>query len=203
MMNLPNALSFIRIIIAFVAPFFLINGTLTESIIAGILCTIAIVTDYFDGWYARKYNKITTLGKILDPIADKALVLISFSVLVYLDALSIWWIVPIFIREIAVTAYRFAFLSKNVVVAAAKSGKVKTVMQMLTLGITYFFFMVNKFYKEDLMSMFGNEKTEMFMTGFNILLIAALTYTVYLTVQSGYLFFKNNWKTIKNFHEMA
>lgn len=202
-MNLPNFLSFIRIIIAFIAPFFLINGSKTVSIVAGIFCTIAIATDYFDGWYARKYNKITTLGKILDPIADKALVLISFSVLVYLDALSVWWVIPIFIREIAVTAYRFMFLSKNIVVAAAKSGKVKTVMQMLTLGIAYFFFMINKFYKGDLKLSFGAEWTEMFMKGFDIVLLVALAFTVYLTIKSGYLFFKNNWKTIKNFHEIA
>lgn len=202
-MNLPNFLSFIRIIIAFIAPFFLINGSLTESIIAGVFCIIAIATDYFDGWYARKYNKITTLGKILDPIADKALVLISFSVLVYLDALSIWWLIPIFIREIAVTAYRFVFLSKNIVVAAAKSGKIKTVMQMLTLGIAYFFFMTNKFYKNDLAISFGYEWADMFLNGFHIILIIALAFTVYLTLKSGYSFFKNNWNTIKSFHEIA
>lgn len=202
-MNIPNALSFIRIIIAIVAPFFLINGSKTVSIIAGIFCTIAIATDYFDGWYARKYNKITTLGKILDPIADKALILISFSVLVYLDVLSVWWVIPIFIREIAVTAYRFLFLSKNIVVAAAKSGKVKTVMQMLTLGITYFFFMTNKFYKGDLKLNFGKEFTDMFLAGFEIVLFLALAFTVYLTVQSGYLFFKTNWNTIKRFHQTA
>ena len=150
-MNLPNFLSFIRIIIAFIAPFYLMKDDMTVSIIAGIFCTIAIVTDYFDGWYARKYNKITKLGKILDPIADKALVLISFSVLVYLDVVSIWWVIPIFIREILVTIYRFLFLSKNIVVAAAKSGKVKTVMQMLTLGIAYFFFMTRNYFKEYLM----------------------------------------------------
>lgn len=191
-MNVPNILSFIRIIIAFVAPFFLINGTMLESIIAGVFCTVAIATDYFDGWYARKYNKITTLGKILDPIADKALVLISFSVLVYLDVLSIWWVIPIFIREIAVTAYRFAFLSKNVVVAAAKSGKMKTVMQMLTLGIAYFFFMTRDFFKE-----------YFYESPYQILLYIALSITLYLTVKSGYLFFKNNWNTIKRFHEIA
>lgn len=202
-MNIPNALSFLRIIIAFIAPFFLINGSKTVSIIAGIFCVIAIATDYFDGWYARKYNEITTLGKILDPIADKALILISFSVLVYLDTLSIWWVIPIFIREIAVTVYRFIFLSKNIVVAAAKSGKVKTVMQMLTLGITYVYFMTKKFYKGDLKINFGAEGSEMFLNVFEVVLVIALVYTVFLTIQSGYLFFKSNWQTIKRFHQTA
>lgn len=197
-MNFPNFLSSLRILIALVAPFYLINGTMTESIVAGVVCTIAIATDWFDGWYARKYNKITKLGKILDPIADKMLVLISFSVLVYLDVLSIWWVVPIFIREILVTAYRFLFLSKNIVIAAAKSGKIKTVMQMLTLGIAYFLFMTRNFFKEYLL-----EHYETVLYSFNILLYFALAITVYITVKSGYLFFKNNWQLIKRFHQLA
>ncbi len=120
-MNFPNFLSSTRILIALIAPFFLINGGMWMRIIAGSFIFLALITDWLDGWYARKYNKITNLGKILDPIADKAIVLISFSVFVYMDVLSIWWIIPIFIREIVVTIYRFIFLSKNIVVAAAKS----------------------------------------------------------------------------------
>ncbi len=203
-MNLPNILSFIRIIIALIAPFYLIGGTFTESIVVGVFCTIAIVTDYFDGWYARKYNKITKLGKILDPIADKALVLISFSVLAYLiDELSFWWIIPIFIREILVTIYRFLFLSKNIVVAAAKSGKIKTVLQMLTIGIAYFFWMTRKYFLDKLNQNFGLESTESFMYVFSVIMFIALALTLYYTVKSGYLFFKNNWQTIKRFHQLA
>lgn len=190
-MNFPNILSSLRIVIAFIAPFFLISDDLTIRIIAGIFCFIAIITDWLDGWYARKYNAITKLGKILDPIADKALVLISFSVFVYLDVVSIWWVIPIFIREIVVTAYRFVFLSKNIVVAAAKSGKIKTIMQMSTLGIAYFFFMISKHFKE------------YFDDAFHIILYTALVVTVYLTIKSGIIFFRNNWKLIKRFHEIV
>lgn len=189
--NFANVLTMLRIIIAVTAPFFLIDGSLWVRIVAGILCTIAIFTDWVDGWYARKYNKITTLGKILDPIADKALVLISFAVFVYLDVLSIWWVIPIFIREITVTAYRFIFLSKNIVIAAVKSGKIKTVVQMTTLGILYIWFIVKRHYVE-------------YMSDYlDYLVYAALIYTVYLTVTSGVIFFRNNWKIIKNYHEIA
>ena len=160
-------------------------------VIAGAFCTVAIATDWLDGWYARKYNKITKLGKILDPIADKLLVLITFSVFVYLDVLSIWWVVPIFVREILVTIYRFIFLSKNIVIAAAKSGKVKTVMQMATLGIAYVFFMTKFHFKE------------YFTDYFQDLLYVALAITVYLTIKSGVTFFKNNWHIIKRYHEIA
>ena len=190
-MTVPNILSIIRIAIAFSAPLFLIEGDLIVRIIAGFFCFVAIVTDFVDGWYARKYNAITKLGKILDPIADKALVLISFSVFVYMDELSIWWVVPIFIREILVTAYRFIFLSKNIVLAAAKSGKIKTVMQMSTLGIAYLLFMLNRHF------------AEYSLADFKYVLYAAMTVTLYHTVRSGFLFFKNNWSLIKRYHEIA
>ncbi|HUH75608.1 MAG TPA: CDP-diacylglycerol--glycerol-3-phosphate 3-phosphatidyltransferase [Chitinophagales bacterium] len=191
MMNFPNTLSFIRILIAISAPFFLIEGSFWVRIVAGILCFIAITTDFIDGWYARKYNQVTTLGKILDPIADKALVLISLSVFVYLNVLSIWWIIPIFIREIVVTAYRFIFLSKNIVLAAAKSGKIKTVFQMITLGVVYAWFMVHKHYNQ-------------YMTDyFTYTMYICLIVTVYHTIISGYTFFKSNWKIIKRYHEIA
>lgn len=190
-MNVPNFLSFIRIIIALVAPLYLISDNLWVRLFAGAICTIAIATDWFDGWYARKYNQVTNLGKILDPIADKLLVLISFSVFVYLDVVSIWWLIPILIREIVVTIYRFIFLSKNIVVAAAKSGKIKTVMQMVTLGIAYAFFMVYKHF------------SEYFSEYFQYALWISLVITLYLTVNSGIIFFKNNWKIIKNYHNIA
>lgn len=191
MVNFPNTLSLLRILIAISAPFFLIEGSFWVRIVAGIFCFIAITTDFIDGWYARKFNKITTLGKILDPIADKALVLISLSVFVYLDVLSIWWVIPIFIREIAVTAYRFIFLSKNIVLAAAKSGKIKTVFQMITLGVVYAWFMVHKHYNQ-------------YMTDyFTYIMYICLIITVYHTIISGFTFFKSNWKIIKRYHEIA
>ncbi len=189
-MNFPNILSSLRILIALVAPFFLIESGEEVRIFVGIAILIAILSDWLDGWYARKYNKITVLGKILDPIADKMLVLISFSVFVYLDVISIWWIIPIFIREIIVTVYRFIFLSKKVVVAAAKSGKIKTVMQMITLGLAYIFFMTNRHFKE------------YFYEHYRHVLYLALGITVYLTIRSGVMFFKNNWSLIKRYHQI-
>ncbi len=189
-MNVPNFLTSLRIVISIVAPFFLINGSLWVRIIAGIAIFIAILTDFLDGWYARKYNKVTNLGKILDPIADKALVLITFSVFVYLDVLSIWWIIPIFIREILVTIYRFIFLSKKIVVAAAKSGKIKTAMQMVTLGIAYLLLITSKHFKE------------YFSDNYQYILYLALTITLYFTIKSGVLFFIKNWRIIKRYHEL-
>ena len=190
-MNFPNILTSTRIFIALVAPFYLINENLNTRAFVGVILFIAIITDWLDGWYARKFKQETKLGKILDPIADKILVLISFSVFVYLDVLSFWWIIPIFIRELVITAYRFIFLSKNIVVAAAKSGKIKTVIQMTTLGIAYFLFMTRHH--------FG----EYFSEDLRYILYFALSLTVFFTLKSGISFIIKNWKLIKRIHELS
>lgn len=190
-MNIPNILTSLRIIIALIAPFYLINGSFWVRIIAGTFMFIAILTDWLDGWYARKYNKITNLGKILDPLADKALIIISFSVFVYMEVLSVWWIIPIFIREITITIYRLIFLSKNIVVAATKSGKIKTILQMVTLGIAYVLFMTNKHF------------IDYYSNYFSIVLKLALAFTVYFTLKSGITFLIKNWRIIKRIHQIS
>ena len=174
---------------ALTIPFLLIsNDELWIHIVVGIACVLTVLTDWFDGWYARKYNKITKLGKILDPIADKIYVLVCFSVLAYLDMLSFWWVVPIALREIVITVYRFIFLEKGTVIAADQGGKIKTVLQMLTIGLGYLAFMVKvhlKEYDHPILSW---------------ILILALVITLFHTLRSGYSFFKKNWKLVKALH---
>ncbi len=189
--TVPNILSSIRIVIAFTAPFMLIDSSLKVRLGVGIICFIAVLTDWFDGWYARKYNAESKIGKLLDPIADKALVLVVFSVLAYLEVLSFLWVVPIFLREVIITTYRFIFLSRNIVVAAVKSGKIKTFMQMFTLGLAYTLFMLNRHFPE------------YFSHYFWIALYVCLSLTVFLTLQSGYHFFKNNWRMVKSVHNLV
>jgi CDP-diacylglycerol--glycerol-3-phosphate 3-phosphatidyltransferase len=190
-MNFPNILTSLRIFIALIAPFYLINESLNTQIFVGVILFIAILTDWLDGWYARKYKQETKLGKILDPIADKMLVLISFSVFVYLDVLSFWWIIPIFVRELIITTYRFIFLSKNIVIAASNSGKIKTVIQVITLGLTYFLFMTRHHFRE------------YFSEDFYYLLYFALLLTLFFTIKSGISFIINNWKLIKEIHQLS
>jgi len=188
-MNLPNILSTFRILISLFAPVLLIYGGFWMRVFVGLVCIFAVVTDWFDGWYARKYNLVTKLGKILDPIADKTYVIITFSVLAYLDMFSIWWVVPIFIREIVITIYRFIFLARGVVVAAARSGKLKTVFQMGTIGLIYILFMCQRYYPEFY-----------FLNALSWLMYICLAITLYLTIQSGVEFFRNNWRLVKSIH---
>ena len=94
---------------------------------------VASVTDYFDGHLARKYNLITNYGKIMDPLADKLLVTSAFVCLIETGDVAAWMVIIILAREFAITGLRAVAASDGIVIAAAWSGKVKTVTQMLAV----------------------------------------------------------------------
>jgi len=165
----------------------LLYGDLYGRILAAILFIIAGVTDYLDGWYARKYNLVTKLGIVLDPIADKIILLSCFFVLsslTHLDVFSLWWVIPIFLREVLITVIRFVFLSKKkpLVMAASWSGKAKTTIQFMTLPLAYFIFMFRYY---------GNIQPASWL---EFILYGFLIASVLLTLQSGWSFFSKNWK---------
>jgi len=193
LMNVPNSLTILRIILGFIVPYMMVNGDFNVRVWAAILFAIAAFTDWLDGWYARRYNLITKLGKILDPIADKIIVLGSFVALsnIFFDNMySIWWIVPIFLREVVITIYRLIFLlrKKPIVVAASWSGKAKTVMQMVTLPFAYFYLMLSLYPKSDPVG------TPVIMWWLmHLMILASLAFTV----GSGLRFFMKNWKAVK------
>ena len=193
-MNFPNALTVFRIFLGLIVPYMMLVSDFNIRVLAGLLFAVAAFTDWLDGWYARRYDLITKLGKILDPIADKILVLSCFVVLsdVCFEIMySIWWIVPIFLREVVITIYRLIFLlrKKPIVVAASWSGKAKTVMQMMTLPCAYFYFMFHTYYNG-----ISYETTHTVWTWCLYLMILA---SLALTVGSGLRFFIKNWKAVK------
>ena len=137
-MTTANKISITRI---FLIPLFLI-AALVEAIpygqyIALGIFVLASVTDWIDGYIARKYNQVTTFGKFLDPLADKLLVVAA--VLVLIDE-GVMGSVPAFIviaRELIVTSLRIVAMGEGIVIAAQKSGKLKTFMQIV--GIVFLF----------------------------------------------------------------
>lgn len=155
-MNLPNKLTITRIILTILIiifclfPFYSLNiyfpkfniaGLVVDStyLIAGVIYIIAALTDYFDGMIARRDNLITDTGKLLDAIADKVLVnsvLIIFAVNGFLP--SFVPIIYIF-RDEVVNALKMDALRKGKVVAAIKSGKIKTASMMIGLALMFFY----------------------------------------------------------------
>lgn len=142
-LNTPNVLASIRILIAPLMLYFLV-GRESELLqgfhfswldyFAGLAFTIACVTDFFDGYIARSWNQITTLGKILDPLADKMLMLAGFLGLMMLDRANVWAIYLILTREFFITGLRVMAISEGRDVSASFAGKVKTVFQMIAIG---------------------------------------------------------------------
>jgi len=133
-MNAANRLTILRVIMIplFVAAM-LWNALSYSNYIAGALFIGACITDFFDGYIARKYNLITTFGKFMDPLADKLLVcaaLICF--LAEPDAIMpVWVVIVIISREFIISGFRLVAAEKGVTIAASYWGKVKTTVQMI------------------------------------------------------------------------
>lgn len=134
--NLPNALTLTRIAAIPMIVWLLHRPTRTTSIIAFFVFFVASVTDFLDGYLARRYGLITPLGKLLDPLADKLLVvsaLLMVAVGSRVPALPAWLLVIIIGRELAVTGLRSIAASEGIVLAAEGAGKLKMILQ--TVGV--------------------------------------------------------------------
>lgn len=134
-MNLPNKLTVLRIILTFVFMFFVFSKGLTSKGLALAVFIAAALTDLFDGMIAKSRNLITDFGRIMDPIADKILVLAAFLSFIQLQLIPAWCVIVIIGRELVITSLRLFAFSKGVVIAASKGGKHKTVSQMAAIII--------------------------------------------------------------------
>jgi len=142
-LNLPNLLAAFRIALAPIMLWFMIDQSnpIFEGwhpswfdYFAGLIFVIASVTDFFDGYIARSWNQMTKLGSILDPLADKMLVLAGFIGLIALDRASAMAVFLILSREFFITGLRVVAVAEGKSVASTMSGKVKTVAQMFAIG---------------------------------------------------------------------
>jgi CDP-diacylglycerol--glycerol-3-phosphate 3-phosphatidyltransferase len=131
--NLPNVLTVLRILLVPVIVVALLGETPNGDLLAAIVFALASLTDWVDGYLARSRGSITTFGKLMDPIADKLLVVAALVSLVSLDRLPAWVAMVIIARELAVTMSRMAATGQGVVISANRWGKVKTALQVLTI----------------------------------------------------------------------
>ncbi len=131
--NIPNLLTLGRIMAIPIFLVFLFYGSRMSSFIAACLFIVASLTDVVDGFLARRMGLITTMGKFLDPIADKLLVMAALVMLLSLGRVPAWVVIVILSREFIITALRTLAMSEGVVIAAGQGGKWKTSLQMVGL----------------------------------------------------------------------
>ncbi|HSH24326.1 MAG TPA: CDP-diacylglycerol--glycerol-3-phosphate 3-phosphatidyltransferase [Massilibacterium sp.] len=147
-MNLPNKITLTRVcFIPIFMIFYLVpmpslgEVTITtveipvSHMIGALIFIIASLTDWIDGYLARKYNLVTNLGKFLDPLADKLLVTAAFVMLVQIGSVPAWVAIVILSREFAVTGLRTVAAAEGAIIAASPLGKLKTWTQMIALSV--------------------------------------------------------------------
>lgn len=135
-MNLPNKLTVARFILTGVFLLLFFNRFQYGDTIALFVFSIASLTDYFDGKIARRDKLITNFGILMDPLADKILICSAFIAFVGRDLMPAWMVVVIVARELAITGLRLLAAAKNLVIAAERYGKHKTISQIVaTLSI--------------------------------------------------------------------
>ncbi|HXG03197.1 MAG TPA: CDP-diacylglycerol--glycerol-3-phosphate 3-phosphatidyltransferase [Candidatus Binatia bacterium] len=132
-MNLPIGLTVTRIVAAPLLIMFLISSSRVHAAIAAAIFILASVTDWLDGVLARRRNQVTTLGTLLDPIADKLLVAAALVSLLAIDKIAPWMVVVIIGRELAVTGLRAVAAGVGVIVPASRLAKWKTVSQYVAI----------------------------------------------------------------------
>ena len=133
-MNLPNTLTTIRMIL--IVPFVMIMQITPDGngrFAALAIFIIASMTDFLDGYIARKNHLVTNFGKFMDPLADKLLVSAAMICLVSMDRLPAWMVIIIISREFAISGFRLIAADNGIVIAASWWGKFKTVSQMIMI----------------------------------------------------------------------
>jgi CDP-diacylglycerol--glycerol-3-phosphate 3-phosphatidyltransferase len=173
-LNLSNSLTVLRIV---AIPFILLlmqSGQPRSSLWAALVFSAAFVTDWLDGFIARKRNQVTRFGKMLDPLADKLLIGSSLIMLIGLDRVPAWMVILIVSREIAVTWLRATLAGKGFILSASSWGKNKTFFQaaaLIPLTIHYNYWGID----------------------FNLIGLIILWIAMILTVWSGLLYFVQHY----------
>ena len=134
-LNLPNAITLIRMAMIPVILWFTYYESRRASFIAAMLFAVTGATDFLDGWVARRRGLVTVIGKFLDPLADKLVVMAALVMLVHLGRVAAWVVIVVMAREFIVSGLRTIAMSEGIVIAAGQDGKLKTILQIV--GITF------------------------------------------------------------------
>ena len=139
--NLPNKLTMSRVI---AIPIFIVLFMMGYRLSSAVIFVLASITDYFDGMLARKYNIISNFGKLMDPLADKMLVISALMLLTWTGEIHFLCTLVVVLRELMISSIRLIALEQNIVIAASIWGKLKTSTQMVAIILLLFkFYTIN------------------------------------------------------------
>jgi CDP-diacylglycerol--glycerol-3-phosphate 3-phosphatidyltransferase len=132
-LNAPNAITLVRIAMIPVFLYFTYVESRANSFIAGMVYAVTGTTDFLDGWIARRKGLVTLIGKFLDPLADKLIVMAALVMLVHLGRVAAWVVIVIMAREFMVNGLRTIAMGEGIVIAAGQEGKQKTAFQVAAI----------------------------------------------------------------------
>lgn len=145
-LNIPNLLSLLRIVLIPLFLYLVFTPTVSHRILALVVFGFASFTDLLDGWSARKLNQETDMGKFLDPLADKFLVISAMIAFLFLDPLIPLWMVIIIVgRDLLITGMRYLAIRKGTELKTSRFGKVKTAFQMTSIFVIIMVFILRSY----------------------------------------------------------
>ncbi len=190
-MNLPNQLTLLRIVLSFVLILCLLTAGFAAKLAAVVVFAAASFTDLLDGRLARRWGTVTDFGVLMDPIADKVLVLSAYISFVQLHLVPAWMVVLVAGREFLVTGFRLFALGKGQVLAAETAGKHKTVSQVAAISIGLIYLVLAEKFS-------AHPGAEVWLYRGLIGVWSLILITVILTLTSGLSFFWRNRRIILN-----
>lgn len=186
--NVPNILTVARVI---AVPFFILCYYRQQYPAAFIIFVLASLTDMLDGYLARKYSLVSNFGKFMDPLADKILTYSAFCLFVEYGIIPSYFLIIVLFREFAVAGIRMLAASKGTVIAADIFGKIKTVLQMISIPL-YLFLSSMEGFGIDKASYQGFAKAVQFSARWTMIL------SIVMTVISGYNYIAKNIGVLKD-----
>ena len=145
-MTFPNQLTLLRILLTPIFVCLLLSPNPIMNFAAMGVFLIASLTDWYDGYFARKYGYVSKWGKFLDPLADKILVSAAFFCLVYLDVVRLWMVIIIVIRDFSITGLRSYAMFRGTPVVTSRLAKIKTTVQMTVVYLLLFYYVISQNY---------------------------------------------------------
>jgi len=190
-MTLPNQLTILRIILSPVFLYLFLSDIIWMKQVSIAVYIVAALSDWYDGWLARKFNYITSWGKFWDPLADKILTSAAFIGFAIVDLIPWWMVIIIVGRDVLITLLRLFADLKSYTFTTSYYAKWKTLLQMIFLYYLLILFVAQ--YTPEINSVYGNLISSLLNA--QLIFFIALLITV-VTFHSGILYVKRNWQII-------